>query len=66
MAGKSDKPEQATASGAGENQSKMADSELERRLLTEHRRTWHAFVRLITFSAVGTALVLALMAIFLL
>jgi len=39
----------------------MADD----KILEEHRKTWHGFVRLLGFSTAATALVLALMALFL-
>lgn len=35
-------------------------------LVREHARGWHAFTRFVTYAAVATAVVLVLMAIFLL
>lgn len=40
----------------------MADDQL----LEEHRQTWHGFIRLMTWSLVGTVIILVLMALFLL
>jgi hypothetical protein len=35
-------------------------------LLEEHRRTWHGFCKLLTYSTAGVVVILILMALFLL
>ena len=45
---------------------RMADSDLEQRMLVHHRKSWHGFTRFVFLSTAATVITLLLLALFLL